>query len=234
MSTTTGAAGLDALSDEDVLARFADASLPRSRREAAFHELVTRYRRRLFSVCVRVLRSPQDAEDAVQETFVRLARGAADFRGDAKVSTWLYRIARNVCTDHVRYDARRPSTPVDDVASVHDAPDVDELAARDTAMVLRDALAKLDEGSRTVLLLVAVDGLSYEEAAEATGLAVGTVKSRVSRARVRLGELLAASDPPARVTPTDTTAPADRPRRSSSPRGPPDRPEPRPRDRRPT
>ena len=190
-------------SDEAVLARFADPAHPAGEREAAFHELVHRYQRRLFAVCVRVLGSPSDAEDAVQETFVRLARGAAGFRGDAKLSTWLYRVARNVCTDHVRYDARRPSTPVEDVAAVADEPHADDLiGARETAMTLEAALARLDDQSRLLLLLVAVEGLSYAEAAAAVDLPVGTVKSRVSRARVRLGELLAD-----RLEPTDDVRP---------------------------
>jgi RNA polymerase sigma-70 factor, ECF subfamily len=221
MPTSTRTIDVATADDRDLVVVFADDTAPRARREAAFHELVTRYSRRLFAVCIRVLGSPQDAEDAVQETFVRLARGAADFRGDAQVSTWLYRVARNVCTDHVRYDARRPSTPVEDVTAVGDPPDDDRVAASETAMVLRDALARLDEGSRTVLLLVAVDGLSYEEAAEMTGLAVGTVKSRVSRARVRLGEMLATDAGPTTSTPVrdpDARSPDPLPR----PRGPPD------------
>ncbi|MFA9443874.1 RNA polymerase sigma factor [Egicoccus sp. AB-alg6-2] len=183
--------------DEAVLARFTDASLPDGQRQAAFHELVHRYQRRVYAVCVRVLGSPADAEDAVQETFVRLARGAATFRGDAKLSTWLYRVARNVCTDHVRYDARRPSTPVEDITAVGDQPRADDvIAARETAMTVEAALAQLDEQSRLLLLLVAVEGLSYAEAAAAVDLPVGTVKSRVSRARVRLGELLRDADAP--------------------------------------
>ncbi|HSK24368.1 MAG TPA: sigma-70 family RNA polymerase sigma factor [Egicoccus sp.] len=198
-------------SDEAVLARYADVALPSGEREAAFHELVQRYQRRLFAVCLRVLGSPSDAEDAVQETFVRLARGAASFRGDAKLSTWLYRIARNVCTDHVRYDARRPSTPVEDVTAVGNEPVADDvIAARETAMTVEAALAQLDEQSRMLLLLVAVEGLSYADAAASVDLPVGTVKSRVSRARVRLGELLAdrleADAPPRRATDRD---PAD-------------------------
>jgi RNA polymerase sigma-70 factor, ECF subfamily len=179
-------------SDPALLAHYADASGSAATREVAFHRLVTRYQRRVFAVCYRVLGSSADAEDATQETFLRIARNADRYRGEAQVSTWVYRIARNVSTDHVRYDARRPSTPVDDLTRVGDEPQAeDTLAAHETAMGVRDALAQLDELSRTLLLLVAVEGLTYAEAAEATGLPTGTVKSRVSRARVRLGVLLA-------------------------------------------
>ncbi|GGI03171.1 sigma-24 (FecI-like protein) [Egicoccus halophilus] len=212
-------------SDEAVLARFNDAALPAGPREAAFTELVHRYQRRVFAVCLQVLGAPSDAEDAAQETFVRLARGAAGFRGDAKLSTWLYRVARNVCTDHVRYDARRPSTPVDDVAAVGgDRAAEDVLTARETASTLQTALAELDATSRRLLLLVAVEGLTYAEAAAAADLPVGTVKSRVSRARVRLGELLREEpDPRSPAARAADDAPADRrpPASDLQTRGPP-------------
>jgi RNA polymerase sigma-70 factor (ECF subfamily) len=213
-------------SDEEVLATFVDPDLPPSRREAAFTTLVDRYHRRVFAVCLQVLGSPSDAEDATQETFIKLARGADSFRGDAKLSTWLYRVARNVCTDHVRYDARRPSTPVAEIVDLHEAPsESDSTAGTDTAMSVRAALAELDEEHRRVLLLVGVEGLSYAEAAEATGTAVGTVKSRVSRARVRLAELLTDrddADPPQGATAEDPGNGAE-PGTTARPRGPPDR-----------
>jgi RNA polymerase sigma-70 factor, ECF subfamily len=209
---------LAGLADEAVLAVYADGQQPANRREEAFHELADRYQRRLFAICVRVLGSPSDAEDAVQETFVRLARNAASFRGESQLSTWLYRVARNVCTDHVRYAARRPATPVEDVGSLPEAAIADDLvAAHDTARTIEAALARLDERSRTLLLLVGVDGLTYAEAAEVLGVAVGTAKSRVSRARAELGRLLAAEEDRApaaegpRGTPTRTRSAAPRP-----------------------
>lgn len=216
---------LEDVTDEQILAVYVDEARSASERQRAFHELVTRYQRRLFAVCYRVLGSASDAEDAVQETFVKLARNAASFRGESQLSTWLYRVARNVCTDRIRYEARRPSTPVDDVAAVSDLADPDdELGARDTALAVQGALAQLDERSRTLLLLIAVDGLSYAEAAEVSGLPVGTVKSRVSRARLRLGELLA--DEPAMPATerggASPAAPPDGTTRELQPRGPPE------------
>jgi RNA polymerase sigma-70 factor, ECF subfamily len=178
--------------DSALLAHYADTSNAAAIREVVFHRLVSRYQRRVYAVCYRVLGSSSDAEDATQETFLRVARNAHRYRGEAQVSTWIYRIARNVSTDQVRYHARRPSTPVDDLARVGTEPRTeDAVAASETAMTVRHALAQLDERSRLLLVLVAVEGLSYAEAAEAVDLPVGTVKSRVSRARVRLGELLA-------------------------------------------
>lgn len=180
--------------DERLLATYADASRPAAERQAAFEVLVRRFRRRIFAVCVRVLGSPEDAEEATQETFVRLARSASSFRGEAALSTWLYRVARNVCTDHVRRDARRPSTPVDDIEGLDDRVSDDASAALDMGDALRRALDQLDPVTRQLLLLVGVDGWSYAEAGDAFELPVGTVKSRISRARVHLGQLLAEED----------------------------------------
>jgi RNA polymerase sigma-70 factor, ECF subfamily len=210
--------------DAELLAHYADTSHPAATREVVFHRLVTRYQRRIFAVCFRVLGSSADAEDATQETFLRIARNADRYRGEAQVSTWIYRIARNVSTDHVRYDARRPSTPVDDLTRLGDEPEAeDALSARETALTVRDALDQLDERSRTLLVLVAVEGLSYAEAAEATGLPTGTVKSRVSRARVRLGELLAdPTEAPVLGQPPSAAAPPATDHDGTKPiRGPP-------------
>ncbi len=177
--------------DEEVLGHFIDEQLPARTRESAFQTLVDRYHRRIFAICFRVLGSHADAEDATQETFVRLARGAAGFRGDAQLSTWLYRVARNVCTDHVRHDARRPATPVADPGDLDAAPSQpDTTAGTDEHLAVTAALDTLDPVSRRALLLVAIEGLSYAEAAVVLDLPVGTVKSRVSRARVRLGTVL--------------------------------------------
>jgi RNA polymerase sigma-70 factor, ECF subfamily len=232
--TLTGASATDDRTDEQLLARFADGTRSRAEREAAFGELVGRFQRRVFAVCRRTLGGdPQDAEDATQEVFVRLARSAATFRGDAKLSTWLYAVARNVATDRVRYEARRPSTAVADVADVagpggrgvtDPAVAPDDHAEVETRSDLAAALATLDPTSRTLLLLVAVEGLSYAEAAAAVDCAVGTAKSRVSRARVRLGELLSSDDARRDGDGTDRSAStAGRRDRGdpAAPRGPP-------------
>jgi RNA polymerase sigma-70 factor, ECF subfamily len=211
-------AGRDAAS----LATYLDAGAPRADREAAFADLMDRHARRVFAVCLRVLRDHTDAEEATQETFVRLARAAEGFRAEAALSTWLYRVAHNVCTDLVRREARRPRTPVADVAELADLAHPDGAQQRAELTELGAALARLDDDARVALLLVAVDGLAYGEVAQATGVAVGTVKSRVSRARARLAELLADADAdvdrhaPADVAPTRTD-----PRRRPPARGPP-------------
>lgn len=194
-------------SDEDLLARYLAPELEASARQAAFHELVDRYHRRVFGICLHALGSAGDAEDATQETFLKLARHADSFRGEAKLSTWLYRVASNVCTDLVRHDARRPSTPVADPATLDQAPsEGDGTSGTDAALALRAALAELDPTSRRALLLVAVEGLSYHDAGVVLELPTGTVKSRVSRARQRLAVLLADDEDAASAEP-DATRP---------------------------
>lgn len=220
-------AARDAASDERLLAVHLDTDRTRAERDEAFRTLVTRYHRRVFAVCRQVVRDDGAAEEVAQEVFVRLARSAAGFRGDAKLSTWLYAVARNAATDRVRHEARRPATPVADVAEVAGAPTADDdLTVRETVLDVGRALARLDELSRELLWLVAVEGLSYAEAAAAHDLPVGTVKSRVSRARLRLGQLLTDDDVevPAPTSPVDG-ARAQRGARPALPRGPPeDRP----------
>lgn len=210
--------------DAAALATYLDEQCSPGARQAAFAEVVDRHARRLHAVCLRILGSHADAEEAVQETFVRLARSAASFRGDAALSTWLFRVAHNVCTDRIRHEARRPRTPVADVAELAEAPSTDEQHAADARAEIGEvgrALRRLDETSRTLLLLVAVDGLSYAEAAEATGQAVGTVKSRVSRARVRLGELLEETEPAEQTGPGTLPPTGHDGGPSSGARGPP-------------
>lgn len=226
---TGAASGPTDRSDEELVGVYADESRARSAREAAFYELTRRYRRRVFAVCYRVLDSATDAEDATQETFVKLARGAAGFRGESKLSTWLYRVARNVCTDKIRYEARRPATAIGDLTTLGQAPIVEDVTdAQATASVIETALRQLDERSRQLLLLVAVDELSYAEAAEIADLPIGTVKSRVSRARATLGALLLAQPDPAprdpRAGPTTPADPTTTP--GAEPRAPPPATEP--------
>jgi RNA polymerase sigma-70 factor, ECF subfamily len=236
VATVTGVDATDDRTDEQLLARYGDATLPRTAREDAFRVLVGRFQRRVFAVCQRTLGGDAGAaEEATQEVFVRLARSADTFRGDAKLSTWLYAVARNVATDRVRYEARRPATAVADVADLTGpgaagVPDgaiaEDHHGEVETRRDLAAALATLDPVSRTLLLLVAVEGLSYAEAAAAVDCAVGTAKSRVSRARVRLGELLSDTgvDPAGSGTTPDRSPVGPRPvdpGAQAAPRGPP-------------
>lgn len=222
----------DEHADEDVVATYVDATRSRADRESAFGELMARYERRVFAICLRELGSHSDAEDAAQDTFVHLARKAGQFRGDSQWSTFVYRVAINACRDLQRRYGRRPQTPVADVTRAQvDAgmtPDVaaDEVTGAETALVVQAALSQLDDLSRTLIILCAIEGLSYPEAAVILDMPVGTIKSRVFRARAQLAELLAETDLPATAGPTGppantrTSSGADVPP-GQAPRGPP-------------
>lgn len=210
-------------SDEDVLAAYTSGPHP----QEAFSELVDRYERRIYGICYRYFGDHSDAEDATQDTFLTLARRAETFRGDAKLSTWIYRVAVNACNDRARKRARRPQTPVEDLAELagEDSHAQEALEGRELAMAVQGALDQLDELSRTLMILVAIEGQGYKEVAEALDLPVGTVKSRVHRARARLAELLSDRDAPDTAPPHPQARSASAPNSPSatpgSPRGPP-------------
>jgi RNA polymerase sigma-70 factor, ECF subfamily len=146
----------------------------------AFDELFRRHRDRLWSVAVRTLGNPADAEDAVQETFVAALRSSG-FRGEADVGTWLHRILMNKCFDRLR------ARPVPDVGAATSSDPVGGVATR---LVVDDALAMLPPDQRAAVVLVDVHGWPVAEAARILEVAEGTVKSRCARGRSRLLDLL--------------------------------------------
>lgn len=184
----------------NLLETWADTDAARGTREQAFADLVAELTPRIFAVCHRELGNPADAEEATQDTFAKIARGADSFRGDSKVSTWVYRIAVNACRDLQRKLGRRPQVPVEDVEqAMRDRVDgrdhvADVATGHEQVDRLGRAMARLDEVSRTLLVLCAVEGVTYPEASEILDMPVGTIKSRVYRARAKLADLLAEDD----------------------------------------
>jgi RNA polymerase sigma-70 factor, ECF subfamily len=151
----------------------------------AFEQLVERHQHRLFTLAARLLGSPDDAGDAVQEALIRAWLGLGSFRRGARFSTWLYRICVNAV--HDQRLKRRP-TRLEGIPEPADPRD--EFLAQELSGDLQRALNELDEDYRTAVVLYDVLGCSYAEIAELTGVAEGTVKSRIFRGRARLGELL--------------------------------------------
>jgi RNA polymerase sigma-70 factor (ECF subfamily) len=132
-----------------------------------------------------VIGSPDEAADAVQEAFLRAWLALPDFRHGSRFSTWLFRIAVNAANDQ---RAKRRPEPVDDIAAHADP--TDPFLARELSSDLQRALDALDESYRTAVVLYDVLGCSYLEIAEITGVAEGTVKSRIFRGRTELARLL--------------------------------------------
>ena len=159
----------------------------------AFETLYRQHSGRLFSLAVRMLGNPADAEDLLQEIFLSAHRKLESFRGESALGTWLYRLAMNQILDHVRSRAARTSQMtdgLDDATLLADASG-HRLADRAIARVdLERALAELPEGCRAAFVLHDVEGLEHREVSEVLGIAEGTSKSQVHKARLRLRGLL--------------------------------------------
>ncbi|HEX6513275.1 MAG TPA: RNA polymerase sigma factor [Chloroflexota bacterium] len=158
---------------------------------AAFNQLVERYQGVVYNLCLRMLGDPSSAEDAAQEAFFAAYRSIKSYRGGA-FRGWLLRIAANQCYDALRHRQRHHTQILSDEPLVPDpSPLPDDLAlSREAISTLERAIAHLAPEQRLCVLLIDVQGLDYEEAAQAIGANLGTVKSRLSRARAHLRELL--------------------------------------------
>lgn len=155
----------------------------------AFEELVITYQHRLFGVAFRMLGNRAEAEEIAQETFLRAHRALPEFRGEARLHTWLYGIASRLCLNRLASAERRVVRGDDEAlaAAASDEPSAAarlERAERDAAV--REAIGALPEERRIVVVLRDLEGLSYDEIAEVLGLEPGTVRSRLHRARLDL------------------------------------------------
>ena len=161
----------------------------------AFSVIVDRYSRLVYNVALRSTSSPEDAADISQETFLKAWRSIGSFRGDCALSTWLCRIALNCCCDHARAAKRHRVLSLtiqedEDETKVLDIPDTDvtampeeELTRQTEIAAVREAIDSLPEDQKMIITMRDITGLSYIEIADALGLEMGTVKSRINRAR---------------------------------------------------
>jgi len=166
----------------------------------AFNILVEHYQRALYNLCLRMLSSPQAAEDATQEAFIAAYRGLHRFRGGS-FRAWLFRIGANACHDEHRRRRSRPALSLDQphgeeqrtLDLANPGPTLDERVEQlELGRALQDALAALPIDQRLAVVLCDVQGLDYAEIAVAMNVSLGTVKSRISRARSHLRTLLLA------------------------------------------
>lgn len=165
----------------------------------AFGELVIRYQDRLYNSLMLMVGSPEDARDLAQEAFVHAFRKLESFRGDAAFYTWLFRIAVNATISFRRRAARQKSASVDMLREAAGAEPLDQredtspskqIETEETQQLVRRALGELSEEFRMALVLTEIEGMSYEEAAVAVGCPIGTIRSRIHRARNELREKL--------------------------------------------
>ena len=160
--------------------------------QKAFEALVTPYEAMIWRICWHYTGHTEDARDCAQEALLKAWRSLGAYRRDCALESWLYRICASVCLDFLRTRSRTQTEPLkEDFDQPDPVPPPDEQALqRQQREELRRAIAQLPDDMRTVLLLYALEKKRYEEIAEITGTAVGTVKSRLSRARDRLQEIL--------------------------------------------
>ena len=159
----------------------------------AFEELYRTHAGRLYSVAYRMLGNPADAEDLLQEIFLAAHRKLDQFRGESALGTWLYRLAVNLCLDYLRSRTGRSiqmTDSLDDESGLSDASSRGLAERTVTKMDLERALSQLPMGCRTAFVLHDIEGLEHREVAEAMGIAEGTSKSQVHKARIRLRALL--------------------------------------------
>ena len=166
----------------------------------SFEELTSSYYTKVFNICNRMLNNSEDASEQAQETFIKAFRYIKDFKGNCSIPTWLYRIATNVCLDYLRkiknkkvvsleQNITENTKIMDSLVSDNPGPEkVTEIKAQREA--IRDALSKMNEKNRLIIVLRDFNGLSYDEISEILKAPVGTVKSRISRARSELRDLL--------------------------------------------
>ena len=169
----------------------------------AFESLVTRYESKVYRLAVRMLRNPQDAEDALQETFLQVYRGLPGFEGRSAFSTWLFRLATNVCLMKIRHRETEPSKlmPLEDYLPRQDDGEIPQmvdwsirpeeaLLSKESREKMMGALEKLPAEYRAVFILRDMEGLSNAETGESLGISVAAVKSRLHRARLALRGML--------------------------------------------
>jgi RNA polymerase sigma-70 factor (ECF subfamily) len=169
----------------------------------AFEALVNRYEGKVYRLSMRMLRNQEDAEDALQETFLQVYRGLKSFEGRSTFSTWLFRLATNVCLMKIRHRETEPAKllPLEEYIPQHeegghpqiqDWPDKPEdlLLNKESQEKMLEALEKLPADHRAVFVLRDIEGFSNSEAGEALGISVAAVKSRLHRARLALRGML--------------------------------------------
>ncbi|HZL20670.1 MAG TPA: sigma-70 family RNA polymerase sigma factor [Polyangia bacterium] len=171
----------------------------------AFDEIVQLYGDKVFSLVYRMLGNRHEAEDVAQEVFITVFKTVDGFRGEAKFSTWLLRIAANQSKNRIKYLSRRPTdggevedalqmragsgTPAPVIQAQIEGPDV-LMEAAELESLMQRSIAALDEEHRLLVILRDVEELSYQEIGEITGLPEGTIKSRLHRARMAIKEEL--------------------------------------------
>jgi RNA polymerase sigma-70 factor, ECF subfamily len=209
-----------ASTDEELVARSIGGDME------SFNQLVVRWERPIYALAYRVIGREEDARDVCQETFLRAFRSIGGFRGQAKFSSWLYRIALNLCRDWIRRERRSPTVQAPEGVDVIEmaaeqgpTESIEDLVARrDVGRLVAIAMEALSEDQRTAIILKEYQGLTFQEIADLLGCPLSTVKTRLYQGLTVLRRELEAQgvvDPFA--VPADAPAPGPRPVRMPRP-----------------
>lgn len=182
------------MSEQELIARAREGD------QAAFEQLVLAHQDRVYSLAVRMIGDREEAADLAQEAFLKAWQGLASFQGGSSFSTWIYRLTTNVCIDHLRRQRRRrevePAVSLDDEEGGWAEPadwgqdPQRKLEESERSRALARGLERLPDHQRRVLVMRELSGLSYQEIGDALELDLGTVKSRIARARLALRKIL--------------------------------------------
>ncbi|HEY1406211.1 MAG TPA: sigma-70 family RNA polymerase sigma factor [Spirochaetota bacterium] len=164
----------------------------------AFSEIVGRYKDRVYGMAFRVLGDPDEADECAQDIFVRIYNTLPSFRAESALSTWIYRVAYNLSLDYARKRKRKKKREAFSADDGDCDPSFSDPRSNPESIALRNeelrqiqsALLKIDDDQRELIILCDIEGKDYDEIRAITGLAMGTIKSRISRGRVKLRELL--------------------------------------------
>ncbi len=168
--------------DRELIRRYLEGDV------SAFDELMAAHEDRVFAICLRMMRNRDAALDATQDVFLTVFRKADRYKEQAAFSTWLYRVAVNTCYDHLRRQQRKRTESMPEYFDPSDPRSGDEFHAVELRPDIEAALARLTPDFRAAVVLVDLDGMSLEGAADTLEVPIGTVKSRLFRARKQLAK----------------------------------------------
>lgn len=185
--------GGDNVNDEEIVKRVKSGDID------AFEELIAKYEKRVFSLIYNMLKNDNDIEDIAQEVFVKVYRNIDKFHGNSSLYTWIYRITTNLCLDYIK--KQKSVIYIDEKLQLDDGevelqlPSEEKLQdelyeEKELKQKLEKAIAKLQDKQRIMIVLRDIKGLSYEEISEILEMKLGTVKSQINRARLKLKEIL--------------------------------------------
>ncbi|WHH59938.1 sigma-70 family RNA polymerase sigma factor [Petroclostridium sp. X23] len=168
---------------------------------AAFEQLIENYQKKVFNIAYRILGNPDDASDMAQEVFLKVYKSISNFKEESSLSTWIYRIATNVCLDEVRKRKKAAVVSINSTIQLEDGeinvqmedegPGPDQLVEeKELREEVRKAIESLNDEHKVAIILRDINGFSYEEISNILQCSLGTVKSRINRARNALKNIL--------------------------------------------